>query len=99
MQLPEDSDPIETREWLDSLTSVVHLAGRDRGVHLLGALSRHAQDLGLTAPPPSYSAYRNTISIAEQATHPGNVALEGRLTALMRWIALAIVSRAYRAYG
>jgi pyruvate dehydrogenase E1 component len=95
----EDSDPAETREWLDSLTSVVQLEGRDRGVHLLNVLSRHAQDLGLTAAPRSYSAYRNTISLAEQAPHPGDVALEERLTALMRWNALAMVARANRAYG
>jgi pyruvate dehydrogenase E1 component len=99
MNLVEDSDPTETREWLDSLTSVVQLAGRERGVHLLGVLSRHAQDLGLTAVPHSYSAYRNTISLTEQAPHPGDVALEERLTALMRWNALAMVVRANRAYG
>lgn len=28
MSAMEDSDPIETREWIDSLSSVVHHAGR-----------------------------------------------------------------------
>src|SRR4051794_33564810 len=61
MRALEDSDPLETREWLDSLSSVVHFSGRKRGLDLLGALSRHAQNLGLTAASQSYSAYRNTI--------------------------------------
>ena len=70
MRSVEDSDPVETREWLDSLTSVVQAAGRDRGLDLLGALSRHAQNLGLTAASQSFSAYRNTIPLADQARLP-----------------------------
>jgi pyruvate dehydrogenase E1 component len=95
----EDSDPIETREWLESLTSVVHFAGRKRGLDLLCALSRHAQNLGLTAAAQSYSTYRNTIPVADQVPHPGDVQLEERITALVRWNALAMVVRANRAYG
>ena len=99
MQFPEDSDPLETREWLDSLASVVRHAGRGRGVQLLNALGVHARNLGVKAELGPYSAYRNTISLAEQIPHPGDVALEERLTALMRWNALAMVVRANRAYG
>jgi len=99
MRVFEDSDPVETREWLESLSSVVRFAGRERGLDLLGALSRHAQYLGLTAAAQSYSAYRNTISVADQARHPGDVQLEERITALVRWNALAMVVRANRAYG
>ena len=99
MQFSEDADPVETREWLDSLASVVFHGGRSRGMHLLHALSLHARNLGLKADPAPYSAYRNTIPLTEQAPHPGDVALEERLTALMRWNALAMVVRANRAYG
>jgi pyruvate dehydrogenase E1 component len=95
----DDPDPLETREWLESLTSVVEYSGRDRGLQLLSALCLHARELGVTASPAPYSAYRNTISVADQPPHPGNVALEEKLTALMRWNALAMVVRANRAYG
>src|SRR4051812_31838088 len=47
MQFTEDADPLETREWLDSLASVVQHAGRNRGLHLLNALSAHARKLGV----------------------------------------------------
>jgi pyruvate dehydrogenase E1 component len=46
-----------------------------------------------------YSAYQNSIPLDEQAVHPGDVALEERLTAIMRWNALAMVVRANKAYG
>jgi len=96
---PEDSDPAETREWLDSLSSVVSYAGRARGVYLLAALRRHAQTLGVTPDHTEYSAYRNTIPVTDQPRYPGDLALEERLTALMRWNALAMVSHANRAHG
>src|SRR5438105_1326644 len=99
MRLVEDADPLETREWLDSLASVVRHAGRARGLHLLNELSHHARNLGVTADLSQYFAYRNTIPLADQSPHPGNVALEERLTAIMRWNALAMVVRANRAYG
>src|SRR5690349_11912721 len=86
----DDQDPLETREWMDSLSSVVEHSGRDRGLYLLKALSVHARGLGVTAAAAPYSAYRNTISVGEQPSYPGNLAIEERLTALMRWNALAM---------
>ena len=94
-----DTDPIETREWIESLTSVVHHAGRSRGVFLLRALEQYARNAGLSPATAPYSAYRNTISVGEQEAHPGEVEIEERLTAMMRWNALAMVVRANRAYG
>ena len=67
----DDQDPLETREWIDSLSSVVEHAGRDRGLFLLRALSLHARDLGVTAGTAPFSAYRNTISVADQPPYPG----------------------------
>ena len=95
----KDTDPLETQEWLDSLASVVRHAGHDRGTHLLSSLRVHAQTLGLGTTLSLPSPYRNTIPLAAQLPHPGDVALEERITALMRWNALAMVVRANRAYG
>jgi pyruvate dehydrogenase E1 component len=99
MILTDDPDPVETREWLDSLSSVVQHAGRNRGLHLLTTLSRHARTLGVTAAHSQYSPYSNTIPVSDQPPYPGNLPLEERLTALMRWNALAMVSHANRAHG
>ena len=94
-----DSDPAETRDWLDSLEAVTRSVGNERGKYLLQQLDARAQELGIRTQQPPYSAYRNTISLQEQAAHPGDVALEERITAIVRWNALAMVVRANRAYG
>ena len=94
-----DQDPQETAEWLEALRASVASGGRDRGLFLLTALEQEAQRLGVVAHVMPYSAYQNTIPLAEQAVHPGNVELEERLTATMRWNPLAMVVRANKAYG
>ncbi len=94
-----DCDPAETRDWLESLEAVTRSVGSERGKYLLQQLEARAQELGIRTQQPPYSAYRNTISLQEQAAHPGNVAMEERITAMVRWNALAMVVRANRAYG
>jgi pyruvate dehydrogenase E1 component len=94
-----DIDPEETAEWLEALRAAVATGGRDRGLFLLTQLEQQAQQLGVVAHVMPYSAYQNTIPLDEQAVHPGDVAMEERLTALMRWNALAMVVRANKAYG
>lgn len=95
----DDADPDETHEWLDALRGVVGAAGRARGLYLLKKLEAQAQELGIVSHLPPYSAYQNSIPLAHQAVHPGDVALEERITAFMRWNALAMVVRANKAYG
>jgi pyruvate dehydrogenase E1 component len=94
-----DSDPGETSEWLDSLGAVVASAGLERARFLLGRLEQRAQELGTSAREPLYSAYRNTIPLERQGSYPGDLALEERIAAIVRWNALAMVVRANRAYG
>ena len=96
---PIDIDPIETGEWLEALRASVEASGRDRGLFLLSRLEEQAQQLGIVANVPPYSAYQNTIPLEQQAVHPGDVELEERITAIMRWNALAMVVRANKAYG
>ncbi|MEZ5487823.1 MAG: alpha-ketoglutarate dehydrogenase [Steroidobacteraceae bacterium] len=96
---PPDIDPEETREWLEALVAAVRTHGKPRGEFLLERLEAEAQQLGIVAHVQPYSAYRNTIPLEHQAVHPGDVALEERLTAIMRWNALAMVVRANQAYG
>ena len=94
-----DVDPVETREWLESLEAVVLRAGEARGLYLLKQLEVQAQQRGIVGNLPPYSAYRNSIPLERQTAHPGDVALEERITAMVRWNALAMVVRANRAYG
>jgi pyruvate dehydrogenase E1 component len=94
-----DSDPEETRDWIESLDAVIRIDQPARALYLLRALDEHAKELGLVAAAAPFSAYRNTIALERQGIYPGDLAIEERLTAIMRWNALAMVVRANQAYG
>ena len=97
--LAGDSDPQETREWLEALDSVVREAGHERGLFLLKQLEEQALHSGIVAHARPYSAYQNTIPLERQAVFPGDLALEEKITSIVRWNALAMVARANKAYG
>lgn len=94
-----DSDPTETCEWVESLDSVIGRVGPERATFLLNELEEQMSRRGLRSSRQPYSAYRNTIPVDQQSAYPGDLAIEERLTAVIRWNALAIVVRANQAYG
>jgi pyruvate dehydrogenase E1 component len=94
-----DIDPQETAEWLEALAAVAREAGSERAMHLLSQLEFQAQQLGIVSRIPPYSAYQNTIPLERQGAYPGDLALEERITAIIRWNALAMVVKANQAYG
>ncbi|MGC2461707.1 MAG: alpha-ketoglutarate dehydrogenase [Steroidobacteraceae bacterium] len=94
-----DSDPEETRDWLEAFDAVIRVEDSPRALFLLRQLDEHAKELGLVAAAAPFSAYRNTIALERQGIYPGDLAIEERLTAIMRWNALAMVVRANQAYG
>ena len=94
-----DVDAEETKEWRESLDALVATYGADRARFILNELVAHARASGIRWTPELASPYQNTISVAEQPTFPGDLAMEERLGSLMRWNALAMVARANAAYG
>jgi pyruvate dehydrogenase E1 component len=94
-----DIDAAETQEWLDALDAVVRHAGHARGHFLLKKLTEQAQQLGIVERVAPYSAYQNTIPLEHQGGYPGDLALEERITSIVRWNALAMVVRANKAHG
>ena len=94
-----DTDPEETREWLEALQAVVAGAGPDRALYLIEQLQQQAQQQGMVPQLQPFSAYRNSIPLERQGAYPGDLRTEERLTAIMRWNALAMVVRANEAYG
>ena len=91
-----DSDSQETREWLDALSAVVANEGRERGHFLLEQLIEHARQQGIDRPFSATTGYVNTIEPEDEERSPGNLELEGRLRAYMRWNAMALVVKANR---
>jgi len=94
-----DADPGETHEWLDALIAVIREYGPDRAQFLVRQLNESLREHGATDLPQPFSAYRNTIPLERQGPYPGNLMIEERLTAIMRWNALTMVMRANQAYG
>ena len=97
LSMPVDPDPLETREWLEGLASVVAREGPVRAAYLLRRLTEAARGLDVDAPRALTTPYRNTIPLERQAPFPGDLALEERITAIVRWNALAMVVRANKA--
>ncbi|HET9025140.1 MAG TPA: pyruvate dehydrogenase (acetyl-transferring), homodimeric type, partial [Burkholderiaceae bacterium] len=65
-----------------------------RATFVLKQLLQHARNRRVPLPQVLNTPYLNTISLADQAPFPGNLDLEARLGALVRWNALAMVVRA-----
>jgi pyruvate dehydrogenase E1 component len=91
-----DSDPTETREWLDSLRYVINSRGGDRAAYLLHAIEQEAYRLGVAIPFSATTPYINTIPADRQPPFPGNREIERRIKSIIRWNAMAMVVRANR---
>ncbi len=96
--LTQDLDPVETREWLDAFDAVAENEGPERATFVLRKLLDHARMMRVPMPPVLNTPYANTVSLADQPQFPGNAEIEARLSALVRWNALAMVVRANRAH-
>ncbi|GGD62594.1 alpha-ketoglutarate dehydrogenase [Caballeronia grimmiae] len=95
----EDTDPAETAEWLEALDAVVAHVGKERAQYLFDRLAEHALSVGVESARARATPYTNTIGVSEQPPYPGNLDIEEKLAAVLRWNALAMVVRANRAYG
>ena len=89
-----DVDPIETREWLDALGSVLEHEGSERAQYLLESLIKYSRDKGVRMPHGTTTPYLNTISVAEEKNIPGDQNIEHRIRAYVRWNAAVTVLRA-----
>ena len=95
-RLEDDMDPLETREWLDSLDAVMKVQGNERAHYLIETLIDDARRSGIHIPYRANTAYLNTIPAHMEQPSPGDHELEWRIRALVRWNALAMVVRANR---
>ena len=91
-----DLDPAETAEWCEALDALIAAHGEARARFLFDALLAHARRRGVRWLPSMVTPYVNTIPLEAQPPFPGDLAMEQRLAALMRWNALAMVMRANR---
>ncbi|NIL93341.1 MAG: pyruvate dehydrogenase (acetyl-transferring), homodimeric type [Woeseiaceae bacterium] len=90
----DDIDPVETREWLESIDSVLGQHGPERAHFLLNHMIDFARRSGAYLPYSPNTAYLNTISKTREPEYPGDRSLERRIEAYIRWNAMAMVVQA-----
>jgi len=94
METLQDLDPEETGEWLDSLDALIDAEGVDRAHFLLENLIDKARERGAFLPYNANTPYVNTIPTDQQPRYPGDREIERRISAIVRWNAVAMVVRA-----
>ena len=94
-QLP-DTNPAETREWLESLDAVLAHGGRARARYLMFRLVERARAEQIGVPALTSTDYINTIPPGREPPFPGDQYLERRIRAYIRWNAAVMVTRAQR---
>ncbi len=92
----KDLDPLETREWMDSMDAVIERDGAERAHFLLEKLMDKAHEAGAALPYAATTAYLNTIPPELEERSPGDHDLEWRLRSIIRWNAMAMVVKANR---
>ena len=92
----QDLDRQETKEWMDALSAVIEKEGGERAHFLLEQLLEHARENSIDMPFSATTGYVNTIETDQEASCPGNIEIEERLRAYMRWNAMAMVVKANR---
>jgi pyruvate dehydrogenase E1 component len=94
----QDLDPQESQEWLDALAAVIEFEGSEKAQHLIAALIDAARKHGIDTAYSANTPYINTIPKEAQPTYPGDLSLEQRLRALIRWNAMAMVVKANKSH-
>ncbi|MEX0709325.1 MAG: pyruvate dehydrogenase (acetyl-transferring), homodimeric type [Woeseia sp.] len=92
----DDIDRTETREWLESIDSVLREHGPERAHFLLNQMIDFARRSGAYLPYSPNTAYLNTIAVGRQPEYQGDRSIERRLEAYIRWNAMAMVVQANR---
>lgn len=94
--LKNDVDPIETRDWLQAIESVIREEGVDRAQFIIEQVLNEARKGGvnIAAGASGSSDYINTIAVEDEPAYPGNMDLERRIRSAIRWNAVMTVLRA-----
>ncbi len=91
---PADTDPQETKEWIDALEGVISQEGAERAHYLIEKLIDQAREDGIDIPYSANTEYINTIPADQQPKYPGNPDMEIKIHSYIRWNAMAMVVRA-----
>ena len=91
-----DTNPEETREWLESLDALIRVHGEQRARHIMLSLLRHSAEHNVGLPSLRNTDYINTIPPEAEPAFPGDEEIETRIRSYVRWNAAIMVHRAQR---
>ena len=93
-----DIDPLETKDWIDSLSAVIEKDGNNRAHFLIKELINKAYREGANIPYTQNTPYINTIPPEAEVKSNGDQNIERRIRSLIRWNAAAMVVRANKKF-
>lgn len=94
-QLYHDVDPIETNDWVQAIESVIREEGYERAYFLIEQILKKSQINKIKFFKSCLTSdYINTICSKDECEYPGNLILEKRIRAAIRWNAIMMVLRA-----
>lgn len=94
-RLNNDVDPIETRDWLQAIESVIREEGVERAQYLIDQVLSKARQDGVNLPSGVINHnYVNTINVEDEPAYPGNLDLERRIRSVIRWNSIMTVLHA-----
>ncbi len=98
LSLNGDIDSEETSEWLEALEQVIQVHGEERATFLLNKLMELSYARGVRTPFFGNTPFINTIPKEKEPPYPGDRQIERRIKSLIRWNAMAMVTRANKKY-
>ncbi|SKB49587.1 pyruvate dehydrogenase E1 component [Salegentibacter holothuriorum] len=93
----KNSTQQENQEWIDSLTWIIENKSTKRAGELLNILQEEAKKHNVELPETLTTPYHNTISHDKEEDYPGDLELEEKILAYIRWNAMAMVVKANKA--
>jgi pyruvate dehydrogenase E1 component len=93
-----DIDPLETKDWLESMSAVLEKDGKHRAQFLIKELIDHSYKEGSDLVLSRNTPYINTISPETETKSRGDQNIERRIRSLIRWNAAAMVVRANKKF-
>ncbi len=89
-------EQVEIQEWRESLHYILRSRGAEAVSELLTLLDDEAMRHGVDLPFSANTPYVNTIPVEKQPPYPGDREIERRIKSIIRWNAMAMVTRANR---
>ena len=93
-----DIDPLETQDWIESLSAVIKNDGNQRAHFLIKELINKAYKEGANIPYTQNTPYINTIPPEAEVKSTGDQNIERRIRSLIRWNAAAMVVSANKKF-